>query len=101
MTAGLRHQVHVLPWLRPLGRLLVRDWLAITLGRHILAWRDLNAVELGHELEHVRQWRRHGLVFPFLYLGASLVAILRGGRWYRDNRFEVAARDASARRAAG
>ena len=91
------HRVVVVPWLRPLGRLLLRDWLAITLGRTVLAWRSLDERELEHELEHVRQWRRHGLVFPIAYLAESARARLAGGRWYHDNRFEEAARKAASR----
>jgi hypothetical protein len=30
----VHHQLHVHPALRMLGRLLIRNWLAITLGRH-------------------------------------------------------------------
>lgn len=90
------HRVVVWPWLRLIGRLMLRDWLAITLGRLILAWRPLKAAELAHELAHVRQWQRHGIWFPLAYLAASLAARRAGGRWYRDNAFEV-----EARRAAG
>jgi hypothetical protein len=86
------HRVVVWPWLRLLGRLVLRDWLAITIGRLILAWRPLNSVELAHELVHVRQWQRHGFLFPFAYLAASLAARRAGGAWYRDNAFEVEAR---------
>ena len=91
-----KHRVVVWPWLRLLGRLILRDWLAITLGPLILAWRPLTDVELAHELAHVRQWQRHGIWFPFVYLAASLAARRAGGGWYRDNAFEV-----EARRAAG
>jgi hypothetical protein len=54
----------------------------------------LSPVELAHELEHVRQWRRYGPLFGLLYLAASAVAFARGGRWYGDNRFEAEARAA-------
>jgi hypothetical protein len=91
------HRLHVHPWLRWIGRIFLRDWLAITLGRHILAWRAMTASELEHELEHVRQWRRYGLAFPAIYLLDSLRQARAGRRWYRDNRFEVAARQAAAR----
>lgn len=42
-----------------------------------------------HELEHMRQWRKWSILFPFVYGIFSLKA------WpnvYRDNRFEVEAR---------
>ena len=89
------HRVHLVPWLRRAGRLLLPDWLAITIGRDIFAWREMNAAELRHELAHVQQWHRHGAVFPILYAGASLRSLLGGGGWYRGNRFEVEARQAA------
>ena len=96
-----RHQVHVWPVLRHLGSLVLRDWLAITLGHHILAWRPLTARELEHELEHVRQWARHGWLFPIAYVLASLRARGAGLRWYHDNPFEVEARAAADRAGRG
>jgi hypothetical protein len=92
-----RHRIHVWPWLRHPGSLVMRDWLAITIGHRIFAWRAMTATELEHELEHVRQWARHGLSFPLSYLAASLRARRSGKRWYRDNRFEEEARAAAAR----
>jgi hypothetical protein len=85
----------VWPWTRAVGRRVLPSWLAIALGRHVIAWRDLDAVELAHELEHVRQWREHGWTLPIRYLAASMVAWRAGRSWYRDNRFEVAAREAA------
>jgi hypothetical protein len=90
-----RHRVVVVPGLRRLGRLVLRDWLAITIGRTVFAWRSLAAEELEHELEHVRQWDRMGVRYPIAYLAASLTAKRAGGRWYHDNRFEVEARAAA------
>lgn len=85
----------VLPFLRrPAQRLIMPNWLAITIGRWIFAWRALNGVELAHELAHVRQWREHGLLFIPRYLAASATAGRDGGDRYRNNRFEVAARAA-------
>jgi hypothetical protein len=94
------HRIHVWPWTRRVGRHLLPNWLAISLGRHVIAWRALDARELAHELEHVRQWRAHGWTFPLRYLAAAMRARRRGRHWYRDNLFEVAAREA-AERAAG
>ena len=91
----VKHRVHVVPWLRRPGRLLLKDWLAITMGREIFSWRDLNQSELDHELTHVRQWRAHGATFPFVYFGASLRAAASGAGWYRGHRFEVEARHAA------
>jgi hypothetical protein len=85
------------PWLRAAGqRWLMADWLAITIGPLILAWRPLSQRELAHELAHVRQWRRHGPMFIPRYLLASHRAARAGGDRYRDNAFEI-----EARRAAG
>ena len=91
------HRVHVLQWLRPIGgRVLLANWLAITIGRDIWCWRDLDAPELAHELEHVRQWDRHGPTYIALYAWSSVAAMLAGRHWYRDNAFEVAARRAAS-----
>lgn len=92
MPSPLTHRVHVWPWLRRIGGVALPDWLAITLGRHIFAWRVMSDAELGHELIHVEQWRLHGWRFPLLYATESLRARRRGKHWYRDNRFEREAR---------
>ena len=88
------HRLHVWPWLRHPGRLLLRNWLAITIGREVLAWRSLTERELSHELAHVAQWRRHGWTLPARYALASLRAWRAGKGWYRGNRFELEARSA-------
>lgn len=97
MTEPPSPRVHVWPWLRRLGTIFLRDWLAITLGGRILAWRTLSEPELAHELQHVRQWRRFGVTFPVLYLLAAWAARRAGRHWYHDNRFEVEARKAVGR----
>jgi hypothetical protein len=89
------HRLHVWPWTRRAGRHMLPDWLAITLGGHVVSWRALSPAELEHELEHVRQWRRHGVFFPIAYLADSLRARRRGEHWYRDNRYEAEARRAA------
>ncbi|HEY7463329.1 MAG TPA: hypothetical protein VH987_02670 [Candidatus Limnocylindria bacterium] len=94
--SSIRHRIHVMPRLRRVGGVVLPNWLAITLGRHIFAWRELSPVELRHELQHVRQWKKHGALFPLLYVGASARSLLTGGGWYRGNRFEVEARAAEA-----
>ena len=86
-----------MPWLRPLGRRVLPNWLAITIGRHIYAWRRMSPEELAHELTHVRQWQRHGWRFPIAYFADSIRARRLGRRWYHDNRFEVEARKEAAR----
>lgn len=65
---------------------------AITLGHVVLSVDDLPEETLRHELVHVGQYERWGPLFIPAYLGASVVAVARGGHHYRDNRFEVAAR---------
>ena len=90
----ISHRVHVMPRLQRIGGRLLPDWLAITLGRDIFAWRELSPSELRHELQHVRQWGRYKVIFPVVYLSASVAAFVTGRGWYRGNRFEVEARAA-------
>jgi len=92
----VKHRLHVVAWLRRPGSLLLPNWLAITIGRDIVAWRDLSAAELRHELVHVGQWRGHGDAFAVRYVAASLTSLLAGSGWYRGNRYEVEARRAEA-----
>lgn len=64
-------------------------FVAMTLG-HVIVGVDHAALSCArsHEHVHVRQYERYGvLLFP-LYVGASIVALLRGRRPYRDNVFE-------------
>lgn len=75
---------------------MLRDWVAITIGRDVLAWRNLDDRELRHELAHVAQWRRHGVLLAVLYLLESWRALRAGENWYRGNRFEVEARAAES-----
>jgi len=95
------HRVHVWPWLRGPGARVLPNWLAITIGRHVFAWRAMNEIETAHELAHVEQWRRHGWRFPVAYLAASLKARRAGRHWYDDNPFEIEAREAARRAKAG
>ena len=96
MSERPRHRVRIWPWMKPIGRLVLSNWLAFTAGRTIIAWRELNDAELEHELEHVRQWKRLGFRLPIAYLAESLRVGRRGGHWYRDNRFEADAQAAAA-----
>jgi hypothetical protein len=66
-----------------------RGFAAITLGHVIVANRRLNDRLLAHELEHVAQHERWGL----LYYPAYLLGSVRG---YRRNPFERAASRAAA-----
>jgi hypothetical protein len=68
---------------------------AMAIGHVIIA--DRAAVSrrlLVHELVHVAQAARWGVLFPLVYLGASLRAKRAGGNAYWDNVFEVEARRA-------
>jgi len=71
---------------------------AITLGHVVLA-ADETALERtrAHERVHVRQYELWGLLFPFVYLAASLAAFVRGRGVYAENVFETeAARESSS-----
>jgi hypothetical protein len=67
---------------------------AITLG-HVIASVDDRTLERwrAHERVHVRQAERWGPLFIPAYLAAGLWAGLRGGNPYRDNPFEIEARE--------
>lgn len=68
---------------------------AMALGHVVIAMHDgLSARVLVHELAHVRQAARWGIVFPFAYLASSAWAAIRGKDAYWHNRFEIAARKA-------
>jgi hypothetical protein len=86
----------VLPLLQVLGqRFIMPNWLAITIGPLIFSWRVLDPVELAHEVQHVRQWRREGLMYVPRYFAASDAAAKAGKDRYWDNSFEVEARAAA------
>ena len=87
----MSHRVHVVPWLRHAGRLLLPNWVAITIGRDIFAARPLSETELRHELVHVTQWRRHGWSLAPRYALASWRGWRSGQGWYAGNRFELEA----------
>lgn len=68
---------------------------AMAIGHIVIADRTAHSRRLlAHELAHVAQAARWGILFPLAYLGASVWARLRGGDLYWDNVFEVAARKA-------
>jgi hypothetical protein len=91
-----RYRSIVIPWLKAIGqRYIFKDWLAVTIGPLIFSWRPLNEVELAHEVQHVRQWRRYGLGYIPRYFAASNAAVKAGGDRYWDNAFEVEARAAA------
>jgi hypothetical protein len=51
---------------------------------------------LPHELVHVKQAQRWGVIFPLAYLACSVWARLNGGCAYQDNWFERQANQAAA-----
>lgn len=68
---------------------------AMALGHVVIAAHDgLSSRVLIHELAHVRQAARWGIVFPLAYLASSAWAAFRGRNAYWHNRFEIAARKA-------
>ena len=68
---------------------------AMALGHVVLATHDgLSSRVLVHELVHVRQAARWGILFPVVYLASSAWAAIRGRDAYWHNRFEIAARKA-------
>lgn len=68
---------------------------AMAIGHVVLSeQKGLTRQILTHELEHVRQAARWGILFPFAYIASSLWAKLRGRDAYWHNVFEIAARDA-------
>jgi hypothetical protein len=69
---------------------------ALTLG-HVVLGQNPDSLERqrAHERVHVRQCERWGPLFLPAYACASLVAWLRGGDPYLDNRFEREARERS------
>ena len=81
---------------------LFNPWInieAITLGHIIIARDDVVAACLrSHEHAHVRQYERWGMLFPLAYLLAGALATMRGGDAYRDNAFEVEARNFEVKR---
>ena len=75
-------------WPRRLGW----RYRAIALGHVVLSVDALDDAVLEHELVHVRQYERWGVLLWPAYGFASLWAKLRGGRAYWDNHFERQAR---------
>jgi hypothetical protein len=78
-----------------LGRLLAgQGALAITFGHVILGQTDA-ALDIArdHEMVHVRQYERWGVLFGPAYVTCSLLLWLAGRRPYRDNPFEREAYD--------
>lgn len=80
-------------WPRRLGW----HYRAITFGHVVLSVDELDLDTLDHELVHVRQYEAWGPLFVPAYLVGSVKAKLDGRHYYRDNPFEVAARQTRRR----
>ena len=78
-------------------RFVLPNWVAITIGHRIFCWRELDEVELAHELKHVEQWKELGMRFIPAYLRESNRASRAGGDRYWDNKFEREAAEAGER----
>ena len=69
------------------------NYTAITFGHVVLSVKEpIPERVLDHELVHVRQYEKLGPLFLPAYWAASLIAMIRGRHFYRDNLFEVHAR---------
>lgn len=69
----------------------------IVFGHVILAVSAEELLRIGpHERVHVAQYERWGIVFFPAYALSSLWQLLRGRHPYRDNHFEVEARERSS-----
>ena len=65
---------------------------AITLGHVVLAASERSLAETrAHERVHVRQYEAWGPLFPLVYVGASVAALVRGRGPYAGNVFETRA----------
>jgi hypothetical protein len=92
MAGTPSYRLHVWGWLRgPAQKLIMPNWLAITIGHDIFSWRPMDEFELEHELTHVRQWSANGIMYIPRYFQASRAAAAAGKDRYRDNAFEVEA----------
>jgi hypothetical protein len=75
-------------WPRRLGW----RYRAITFGHVVLCVDELDDETFRHEMVHVYQYERWGPLLIPLYFLASLYEWARGGHPYRDNPFEIEAR---------
>lgn len=86
-----RYRVVHAPWAKPfMDRLMKMNWGATTIGVVIFCpTSPIPHDVLQHELVHVEQWYRYPWgVFPVIYALAGIRAMLGGGNFYWDNRFE-------------
>ena len=91
LPAGVQvRQGRWIPWVGGMFTGARRPAAAVTVGETIVVHPGTMISErlIRHELEHVRQWREAGWTFPLRYAWLYL----RHG--YRENPYEIAARDA-------
>lgn len=90
--AELRVREYVAPQRGPWAWWFRRaDFHAITIGEVIVyraAWCMDSDALVAHELRHVEQYRRLGLLFPIAYASCSLLAIVMGRHPYREQWLE-------------
>jgi hypothetical protein len=71
---------------------------AMAIGHIVIAAKHgLTKETITHELVHVQQAARWGILFPFVYVASSVWAALHGKDAYWYNVFEIAARKAEKR----
>jgi hypothetical protein len=71
---------------------------AMAIGHIVIAANHgLTRQTITHELAHVQQAARWGMLFPFVYVASSVWAALHGQDAYWNNVFEIAARKAEKR----
>lgn len=69
--------------------------IAMTIGNTVLYHGSkTDHSTMVHELVHVRQWHQYRCLFPFVYLWASIVSLVRHGNMYWNNWMEEEARRA-------
>jgi hypothetical protein len=77
---------------------LLPNWAAAQTWGEVILFKAIYDFEtqtkiFKHELAHVDQWQILGPLFFVLYPLASLLALLTGGHYYKDNAFERDARE--------
>jgi len=70
-----------------------KPYVGITLGWVVLLAPGWSGQTVVHEQAHVRQCKILGPLVLLAYPLCSLVAVMRGGHWYRDNWLEKQARE--------
>jgi hypothetical protein len=78
------------------GRSMDDSFSAMSVGHGVFMFDPLSKEQYRHEQHHVlHDWGKWGLIFPLVYALASVESRVFTGQWYKNNRFEVAARKAA------